>query len=405
MLPSLIRKELRALLRDRHALAVLFLMPTAFILIMSLALRDTFRPDLATPLRVQVVDEDASAASRRLLAVIDSGTTRAAPATTNTPVAGTPEDRAPRLMTRSDALAALTRGRVDAVLVIPAGFTKQTKSLSAANTPALQLIADPGAPRALLERERGRWERAVAALKMEQMVRPFVDLAPQLAGLDAAAVQAQQAVALELNQVAAPTSVQQSVPAWLVFSMFFIAIPIATVLLSERHHGTLDRLRTLGVPASAIIAGKFVPYFIVHQTQMLLMLAVGRYLVPLLGGDALSLDVHWGALVTISIATSIGALGLALLIASWSRTIEQATLTAGFVNIISGALGGIMVPVQVMPPQLRPITDLSPMAWGLQGLLDVFARGGGVGAVLPESGLLVALGLSCAVGAVWRLRT
>ena len=40
VLRALVWKEMLLLGRDRHGLAVLFLMPAAFILIMSLALRD-----------------------------------------------------------------------------------------------------------------------------------------------------------------------------------------------------------------------------------------------------------------------------------------------------------------------------------------------------------------------------
>ena len=43
MLLTIIRKELLLTTRDIHALLVLFLMPTAFILIMSLSLQDTFQ--------------------------------------------------------------------------------------------------------------------------------------------------------------------------------------------------------------------------------------------------------------------------------------------------------------------------------------------------------------------------
>jgi hypothetical protein len=47
MLLALIRKELLALVRDPHALAALFLMPAAFIVIMSLALQNLYAPACA----------------------------------------------------------------------------------------------------------------------------------------------------------------------------------------------------------------------------------------------------------------------------------------------------------------------------------------------------------------------
>jgi ABC-2 type transport system permease protein len=47
MLLALIKKELLALVRDMHGLAVLFLMPMVFIVLMSLTLKDIYRPPLA----------------------------------------------------------------------------------------------------------------------------------------------------------------------------------------------------------------------------------------------------------------------------------------------------------------------------------------------------------------------
>ena len=47
MLLALIRKELLALVRDMHGLAALFVMPMVFIVLMSLTLKDIYRPPLA----------------------------------------------------------------------------------------------------------------------------------------------------------------------------------------------------------------------------------------------------------------------------------------------------------------------------------------------------------------------
>ena len=44
MLLALIKKELLALVRDMHGLAVLFVMPMVFIVLMSLTLKDIYRP-------------------------------------------------------------------------------------------------------------------------------------------------------------------------------------------------------------------------------------------------------------------------------------------------------------------------------------------------------------------------
>jgi ABC-2 type transport system permease protein len=380
MLRAFVHKELLALRRDPHALVVLFLMPTAFILVMSLALRDSFRLDAQSTLRVLVVDEDRSGDSRRLLEL----------AAVNVSASSADEAR-----------AALRRRDADALAIVGAGFAR---ALAEHETPAVSLVAEPGTPIALLERERGRWERALGILRAEVALRALAPVAPTsgtgdlpLQGATSPAVQLRSASPVPL------TSVQQSVPAWLVFAMFFVALPVSTLVLGERQQGTLDRLRSLGVPPRVLVLGKLVPFYLVNMLQVAAMLVVGRWIVPLVGGDALSLAVDPAALFLVASATSIAALGLALLVASLARTAEQATVGAGGANIILGALGGIMVPKQVMPAAMQPITRLSPMGWGLDAFVDVFARQATVAAVAIECAALVAFGLVALTLGVHRL--
>ncbi|HTT10499.1 MAG TPA: ABC transporter permease [Burkholderiaceae bacterium] len=376
MLAAFVRKELLALRRDPHALAVLFLMPAAFILVMSLALRDSFRFDAQSTLRVLVVDEDRSADSRRLLELAGA--------------------RAGAL-SEAEGYAVLRRREADALAIVGGGFAR---ALAAHESPAVALVAEPGMPIALLERERGRWERALGTLRAEVALRTLalpgpIDLAPQ--GAIRPAVELRSASPVPL------TSVQQSVPAWLVFAMFFVALPVSTLVIGERQQGTLDRLRSLAVAPSILVLGKLVPFYFVNLLQVAAMLAVGRWIVPGVGGDALSLAVDPLALFVVASATSFAALGLALLVASLAHTAEQATIGAGGANIVLGALGGIMVPRQVMPAAMQPITRLSPMGWGLDAFVDVFARQASIPAVAVECVALAAFGLLALALGVHRL--
>jgi ABC-2 type transport system permease protein len=382
MLGAFIRKELLALRRDPHALAVLFLMPTAFILVMSLALRDSFRLDATSTLRVLVVDEDRSAESQRLLQL--------ASATINAPSA-------------EGATAVLRERDADVIALVGKGFAR---AIAARQAPPLTLVAEPGTPIALLERERGRWERALGTLRAEVALRSLATLAPALGEIDLSSqMGTQPAVGLRSTSPVPLTSVQQSVPAWLVFAMFFVALPVSTLVIGERQQGTLDRLRSLAVPPALLVLGKLVPFYLVHMLQVAAMLAVGRFVVPWVGGDALSLAVDPFALALVATATSVAALGLALLVASLARTAEQATIAAGGANIILGALGGIMVPKQVMPATMQAITKFSPMGWGLDAFVDVFARRATAADVAPACGALVAFGLLALALGVRRLRS
>jgi ABC-2 type transport system permease protein len=130
----------------------------------------------------------------------------------------------------------------------------------------------------------------------------------------------------------------------------------------------------------------------VNLVQAALMLAVGLWLVPFLGGDALTLGNAPAALALIVLALSFAAVSYALLVANLARSSEQATLLTGVTNLLFAVLGGIMVPRFVMPSALRLLGGLSPMAWGLEGFLDIFLRGGGLAQVSLNALLLLGFG-------------
>jgi len=95
----------------------------------------------------------------------------------------------------------------------------------------------------------------------------------------------------------------------------------------------------------------------------------------------------------ISFGLSLTAVGTAILIAVSAKTVEQATTIGGIINILLGAIGGIMVPKFYMPEVMQSLARLSPMSWGLDGFLDIFLRGLGPTEVLPEFLKLVSLGI------------
>ena len=134
------------------------------------------------------------------------------------------------------------------------------------------------------------------------------------------------------------------------------------------------------------------PYFLVNLIQAAIMIGIGMYAVPLLGGTALTPGRSPAGLLLVAASVSLSAIAVALLIASIARTTEQATTMGGLLNILFGAVGGIMIPKFVMPDFMQRLSGLSPMSWGLEGFLDIFLREGNIRDVLPESLMLLALG-------------
>ena len=138
--------------------------------------------------------------------------------------------------------------------------------------------------------------------------------------------------------------------------------------------------------------------------QTALMLAVGVWIVPLLGGGELSLGHAPLALLLITLACGFAAVSYALLVANLVSTADQATIFTGVANLLMAAVGGIMVPRFVMPAAMQAISLHSPMAWGLEGFLAVFLRQGAVAAVAPWALRLGVFGLGCLALAALSMR-
>jgi ABC-2 type transport system permease protein len=406
------KKEWLAMSRDVHGLLVLFAMPAAFILVMSLALRDTFKPAVLEKAKWQAWDMDGTAASAGFLDKLP-GRGRV-PAATG--------DGAGAKQSREDAAAEMARaladGRIEIGVLVAAGFGAALADVERAGV-FVSLEAEPGLPASLVAAFHAEAARVLSVQRLRLLLgegwpaeADGREMSPEkLSGV--AMLETRHATAAGSRAGGAEkaagggaelTAVQQSVPAWLVFAMFFVVIPLSTIFIAERQQGTLPRLRSLRAPVSLLALGKVAPFYLVNLVQTLVMLLVGRFVVPWCGGDALGLDVDWAALWVIASAVSLAAIGFALAVAAVARTTEQATTVGGLANILLAALGGVMVPKMVMPEAMQQLTRFSPMAWGMEGFQDVFVRGAGAADVLAPAAMLLALGAAGFAIAWWRLR-
>ena len=143
------------------------------------------------------------------------------------------------------------------------------------------------------------------------------------------------------------------------------------------------------MPASTLLLSKALPYYLVNLLQMLVMLAVGLWLVPALGGDRLDPGHSGLGLWLLGSATSLAAIALALCVAVTVRTTLQATIAGGAISLLLAALGGVMVPKLVMPPLMQTLAQLSPMAWSLDGFTRLMVSGGGARDVLAPCAALL----------------
>ncbi|MDY6791531.1 MAG: ABC transporter permease [Thermodesulfobacteriota bacterium] len=186
-----------------------------------------------------------------------------------------------------------------------------------------------------------------------------------------------------------PNSVQQNVPAWALFGIFFIVVPMAGGLIKERHDETLSRLLSMPVSYLSLITGKVIAYVLLCLIQFGLILLIGKFLLPLLGSPMLEMGSDPVAVIVIALSAILAATGYGILLGTVARTYEQASMFGPISIVIAAALGGIMVPVYAMPKIMQQISVVSPLAWGLDAFLEIFVRGGNITTVLMEVCLLI----------------
>ena len=371
-----IKKESIALLRNKSALAALFIMPAMFILILSLALKDVYSEYSNANLSYLVVNLDQGAKSKKFIESLKSY-----------------ENLHFEVKENLEEAKALTKDEAfKFTLVIQPNFSKNLYKIEAKNLLEVYTSATTKAHRKLYF--ESKMIEKLMTLKIKKMVNSLTMYNDEVKPSTAHDMLHSFYLYTDKNRNGTPTSTQQNVPAWIVFSMFFVIIPISTLFITERNDGTFTRLKAMNSSKFVLFFSKIVPYMVVNQLQLIIMILVGLFLVPLLGGDPLEIaHVNYVALLIISLSISFGAIGFAILLSTLMKTTEQASTIGALSGIIMGAVGGIMVPKIVMPPLMQTMTTLSPMSWGLEGMLDVFVRDLGIRAVLLEAGVLIVFGL------------
>jgi len=365
MFKYILKKEFLLVFRNLHAMGVLFIMPMAFILIMSLALKDTYANKLDKKLEVLIQVDIKSEQMTTLKEILNK----------NDFFNISLSDE------KHGSKALLYEKSYDFVINFPKDLFKK---MATKNALQIKMFSKPDVDQQRLSLMKNVLQQALTAIYMKGILQEkMISLEKSIHS---------QYVYKNKGFNIQPTSVQQSVPAWLVFSMFFILIPISNTFIQEKNLGTLNRIKSINISLFPLIFGKIVPYYIINQIQVVLMILVGMYIVPKLGGDSLVIEGNIPLIFIISSAISFAAISFAIFISNISKSTEEATSIGGLSNIILAALGGVMVPKVVMPLFMQDITNYSPMAWGLESFLEVFVLGGDFGDIQSNLIKLVMMG-------------
>jgi ABC-2 type transport system permease protein len=189
------------------------------------------------------------------------------------------------------------------------------------------------------------------------------------------------------------TSVQHNVPAWAIFGMFFIVVPLSGHMIGERVEGSALRLKLIPHAQAGVALGKILFNTLICFFQFIAMCCIGIWVLPQLGLSPLHLGQNPQALIPVILSTGFSATSYGYFIGTFFKTTNQALPFGAISIVILAAVGGILVPKDILPPVMQQIALISPLYWGLDGVNEIILRDGDIRNVLGHIGVLNLLGL------------
>ncbi|MCJ7601693.1 MAG: ABC transporter permease [Desulfobulbaceae bacterium] len=402
-------KETLLLRRDKAGLLVLFFMPAALVIIITLVQENVMELTGEKRSEILFLDQDHGQIATRLrqslhdskritLVELDSAKAR-----------------------RDEAIARVRKGDYQVCIIIPEGTSKRLEAriqrLFAVDAPSAQssdgdlipVYFDPsvlpgfrsGILAALqlatfnIEMElkvKALQEKVAALLAGQQLMMGGIGKKPDLGltHLQENLLTLSEEQAGPKKKENAPSAVQHNIPAWALFGLFFTCIPLAGSLLVERNSGIWIRLMTMPISSVSLLVGKIVGYVGVCFSQILLIVLIGRFIFPLLGLPMFTINGHLAPLVVISLCCSLAACGYGVLLGSICTSIEQASMFGSISIVITASLGGVLVPTYAMPGAMQRISGFSPLNWGLEAYQDVLLRGSSIAQISGDLARLLA---------------
>ncbi len=171
-------------------------------------------------------------------------------------------------------------------------------------------------------------------------------------------------VAVETVDVTGPARdigrFSRTAPQNLVLFTFITALTSSVVLIKARRNGVLRRALACRSGLGTQLAGLGLGWFSICLVQGLVIVGVG----------GLFFGVHWGdplGAAGLLIVFSLVGCGAGLLVGALGSNEDRVSAITPIVGIVSGALGGCMVPLEVFPEGMRTVARFTPHFWALRG--------------------------------------
>lgn len=395
-----LKKELLLLLRDPAGLGILFVLPGVMIFLVTFIQDMAFERFKETKMPIVIADEDHDSLGTKIIrGFSNSGVFEVV----------TAFDGGPADIDRT--FEKVSHGDYQIGILVPAGSTQKIRTRAdiilgkAFGTPVadstvdtsvhVTLLYDPALMPSFKASVNANLDKYIAQIQTAVLVDAFSEkllkIIPDMQPIsldDGNGMEIREAYAREPENEIDPNAVQHNVPAWTIFAMFFIVIPLSSNMVREKESGIELRLRTIPGSYFFSVIGKMMAYQVVCFIQFCFMLSVGLFAMPLIGLPPLEIGNNVFELIITAGLTAWAATAFGILVGTLAGTHDQAASFGAISVLIMAAVGGIWVPAFAMPDAIKAMGNFSPLNWSLTAFYDIFLRQASVADLWPQWGKL-----------------
>ncbi|MBR3445477.1 MAG: ABC transporter permease [Prevotella sp.] len=351
MLRHLIRKEFLQIRRNAFLPRLIVAFPVVIMCVMPWVMQMEVKN-----IRVDVVDNDRSTASQRLVHAIEQSRYF---------IFGGQKP------TYRLALSEVEKGRSDVVLVIPKDYGRD---LVKGRLPQVLIAANA------VNGTKG----SMGSAYLSQIVVSSVSV-PSAASLPSVLVLYNKGQNYKLFMI----------PALLAIVMMLMTGFLPTLnIVGEKEAGTIEQINVTPVPKWAFILAKLIPYWLIALFVITVCLLLAWLIYGITPAGPLWL-IYVLAMLLALFFSSFG-----LIVSNYSDTMQQAVFVMWFFVVCIMLLSGLFTPTRSMPQWAYMTTYVNPMHYFIDAIRTVFVRGGSFSAVAHQLAALLAIGIFMAVWAV-----
>lgn len=290
---------------------------------------------------------------------------------------------------RAEAIAAVEDNEVSAAILIP-------QELTGSDAVTIEVVGNVG----------DGLSTAVAAAIAEGIASESMAARLTAAGLMAAGVSDPAAyagltslpVVIDVTDLAAGTRVLDGktylAVGMAIFFLFFSVQAAVLNVIEERQEGTLQRLLVAPVGRASILIGKTLGAAVTGLVAMGVLVAASTAMLGASWGEL------WGVAL-LSVAAVTAAMGIGAVLATITRTAEQAGQFGGIVATVLGLLGGVFFPIVGGGGWLDAVSRISPHRWLMEGFGANAGTGSFAEVAIPAA---VVLGFGLVLGGIALMR-